>query len=186
VIAVVHQPDTVLRLGPPAGPIGQAVRVLFARWGLGVSWLAAGAAIPGSYWGECEAGLVGASLWVRADTPVHSALHEGCHWVCADDARRAVMHTDAGGSDLEECAVCYLSILLADAIPACGRARLLADMDAWGYSFRLGGARQWFEEDAADARAWLAQAGLLHFALPARGSCAESPAGPRPGDAARH
>lgn len=152
--------DAVLRLGPPAGACGRAVRVIFARYGLGVAWLPAYATIPGSYWGECEAGLVGTALWVRADTPVHSALHEGCHWVCADDARRAAMHTDAGGSDVEECAVCYLSILLAEHIPGCGRQRLLADMDAWGYSFRLGSARRWFEEDAADAWRWLVRRGL--------------------------
>ncbi len=28
-------------------------------------------------------------------------------------------------------------------------------MDAWGYSFRLGSTRAWFEGDAQDARAWL-------------------------------
>jgi len=36
-----------------------------------------------------------------------------------------------------------------------GRARLWADMDAWGYSFRLGTTQRWFEQDAEDARAWL-------------------------------
>jgi hypothetical protein len=34
-------------------------------------------------------------------------------------------------------------------------------MDAWGYSFRLGSARAWFERDADDARRWLQQADLL-------------------------
>jgi hypothetical protein len=38
---------------------------------------------------------------------------------------------------------------------------LLADMDAWGYTFRLGSARRWFEQDAEDARQFLAQRGLL-------------------------
>jgi len=28
-------------------------------------------------------------------------------------------------------------------------------MDAWGYTFRLGSARAWFERDAQDARQWL-------------------------------
>jgi len=32
---------------------------------------------------------------------------------------------------------------------------LWADMDAWGYSFRLGTTQMWFEQDAEDARAWL-------------------------------
>jgi len=30
-------------------------------------------------------------------------------------------------------------------------------MDAWGYSFRLGSARAWFENDAEDAIGWLKQ-----------------------------
>jgi len=98
---------------------------------------------------------------LRPDTPVHSALHEACHWICADHGRRASLHTDAGGDDLEECAVCYLQVLLAEALPGYSRARMLADMDAWGYSFRLGTARAWFEGDAADARAWLAARALL-------------------------
>ena len=34
-------------------------------------------------------------------------------------------------------------------------------MDAWGYSFRLGTARAWFEQDAEDARDWLQSRGLV-------------------------
>ena len=157
----------VLRLGDEHATLPRALRALFARYGLAMRWLADGEAIPGSYWGETEAGLIGATLYVRDDTPVHSALHEGCHWICADETRRAEVHTDVGGDDLEECAVCYLSILLADALPGFGRARMLADMDAWGYSFRLGSARAWFEQDAADARAWLAAQALLPEEAPA-------------------
>jgi hypothetical protein len=37
----------------------------------------------------------------------------------------------------------------------------MADMDAWGYSFRLGSTHAWFEHDAADARAWLVARALL-------------------------
>jgi len=52
--------------------------------------------------------------------------------------------------------VCYLQGLLADHLVVDGgRGRLLRDMDAWGYSFRLGSAERWFREDAADALAWL-------------------------------
>ena len=98
---------------------------------------------------------------MRADTPVHSALHEACHWLCMDASRRAGLHTDAGGDDLEECAVCYLQIVLADRLPDVGGRRLMRDMDVWGYSFRLGSAQAWFEQDAADARAWLVEHGLL-------------------------
>ena len=128
---------------------------LLSGYGLQVDMLPAGAAIPGSYWGEPEAGLV------RPDTPVHSALHEACHYICMDGTRRAGLHTDAGGTDLEENGVCYLQILLADALPGMGRARMWADMDAWGYSFRLGSARAWFEKDAEDALAWLQAQGLV-------------------------
>ena len=42
-----------------------------------------------------------------------------------------------------------------------GRERLMRDMDAWGYSFRLGSTRCWFERDADDARSWLIDEGLL-------------------------
>ena len=76
-------------------------------------------------------------------------------------SRRAGLHTDAGGDDVEECAVCYLQILLADRLPGVGRARLMRDMDAWGYSFRLGSARAYVDEDAQDAWHWLERAGLI-------------------------
>nr|HPQ94214.1 hypothetical protein [Thiolinea sp.] len=61
----------------------------------------------------------------------------------------------------EEDAVCYLQILLADRIPGFGRKRALSDMDAWGYTFRLGSAQRWFEEDAEDARQWLLRHALI-------------------------
>ena len=153
-------PD-VIRLGPAAGATAIATQRLFVEYGLTLIWLSEGVAIPGSYWGESEAGLIRSTLYVRADTPLHSALHEGCHFVCADDARRADLETDAGGGDLEECAVCYLSVVLADRIADFGAARMLADMDAWGYSFRWGGAERWFCTDAEDAHGWLVARGLL-------------------------
>lgn len=135
---------------------------LFAGYGLRIEQVPDGADIPGSWFGEREAGLVGDRLLLRADTPVHSALHEACHWLCLDAGRRAVLHTDAGGDEAEECAVCYLQLLLAPRLPGFGLARALADLDAWGYSFRLGSARAWFENDAEDARAWLLVHGLIH------------------------
>jgi hypothetical protein len=35
------------------------------------------------------------------------------------------------------------------------------DMDEWGYTFRLGSAATWFDQDAADARDWLMRHGVL-------------------------
>lgn len=133
---------------------------LLARFDLELLPVADGAAIPGSYWGECEAGVIGSRVYARADTPIHSLLHEACHLIVLPPAQRARVHTDASDSQIEEDATCYLQIILADALPGVGRARMLADMDAWGYSFRLGCARAWFEHDAEDARAFLADRGL--------------------------
>ncbi len=138
-----------------------ALRELADRYTMNVTLVDPGAAIPGSFWGEPEAGLVGSTVHVRGDTPVHSFLHELCHLVCMDDERRARLDTNAGGDDLEESAVCYLQVVLADELPGVGRSRLMADMDAWGYSFRLGSTQVWFEQDAADARDWLLGRRLL-------------------------
>ena len=136
----------------PCGELGlPALEALFACHGLTLVVAAGHNEIPGSYWGESEAGLVDEQLHVRADTPVHSALHEACHYICMDASRRNQLHTDAGGDDLEESAVCYLQCLLADRLPGYSRECLFADMDAWGYSFRLGSARAWFDHDAEDA-----------------------------------
>jgi hypothetical protein len=150
-----------MAVGAAGSPVRASLRRLLARYGLGVRGVARGEPIPGSHWGAPEAGLAGRALYLRADTPVHSALHEAGHFVCMDAARRARLHTDAGGDDAEECAVCYLSILLAAQVAGFGRARMLADMDAWGYSFRLGSARAWFHEDAQEACAWLLAHGLV-------------------------
>ncbi|MBK5929466.1 hypothetical protein [Halochromatium salexigens] len=120
-----------------------------------------GAAIPGSFWGAPEAGLISPFIYLRDDTPVHSALHEAAHFVCMDGARRAALHTDAGGDVAEEDAVCVLQVLMAEQLPRVGPERLFADMDAWGYSFRLGSTAAWFEQDAEEARAWLRHHGLI-------------------------
>jgi hypothetical protein len=132
-----------------------AVTASLRRFGLELKLTPASADIPGSYWGESEAGLIANTLHARADTPLHSVLHEAAHYICMTEQRRSALHRDAGGDDLEECAVCYLQILLACELPQCGFERACADMDAWGYSFRLGSTRAWFERDAEDARQWL-------------------------------
>jgi hypothetical protein len=133
---------------------------LLARYGLALERVADNAPIPGSYWGDDEAGLIGHTVYVRNDTPVHSLLHEACHLIVLPPARRADVHTDATDCVEEEDAVCVLQVLLGDALPGVGRDRVLADMDAWGYSFRLGSARAYFEHDAQDAWGWLDACGL--------------------------
>lgn len=142
----------------------QALIDLVSKIGMQVQVVDTDAEIPGSFWGDDEAGLIGDVLYLRADTPVHSALHESCHFACMDDKRRSSLHTNAGGNADEENAVCYLQILLSDALPDMGRQKVFADMDAWGYSFRLGSAKAWFEGDADDARQWLQSRGLLKVA----------------------
>lgn len=147
----------VLRLG---GTDRLAVAQLLARYGVDLALTAPGEIIPGSYWGESEAGLRGERLYARLDTPVHSVLHEASHFICMTPERRAQLDRNAGGDDDEESAVCYLQVLLAGELPGVGRARLMDDMDAWGYSFRLGSTRAWFESDAEDAREWLVRCGI--------------------------
>jgi hypothetical protein len=155
--ARLHSAD-VVRVGRRAD---DSIRGLVSRYGAELVVCEAGETLPGSYWGDSEAGLRGSGIFVRADTPLHSLLHELGHFICMSPERRAGLDRDAGGDDSEECAVCYLQIVLADEIAGFGRARMLADMDAWGYTFRLGSARAWFEHDAADARAWLHGHGVL-------------------------
>lgn len=143
----------------------ESLSELLSNYGLSLKMIKTGTDIPGSFWGDEEAGLIANKLLVRADTPLHSILHEACHYVCLDHSRREGIHTDAGGDYDEENAVCYLQILLADHIEGFGKQRMLKDMDSWGYSFRLGSAQNWFEKDAEDALAWLKNENLLDAQL---------------------
>src|ERR1700722_12234879 len=138
-----------------------SLELLLDRYGLGVRLVAPDEIIPGSYWGEREAGLIGTRIFARLDTPVHSVLHESAHFICMTPERRAGLDTDAGGDDAEESAVCYLQLVLAESLPNVGRERMCRDMDEWGYSFRLGSAAAWFEQDAEDARGWVIGHGLI-------------------------
>ena len=148
-----------------------ALASVFEPYGLAVRLQGDGESITGSYWGESEAGLMGADLLVRGDTPVHSAFHEGCHFICMDATRRQSLARDAGGDDAEECGVCYLQIVLADRLTGCSRASMCADMDEWGYTFRLGSAGRWFEQDADDALVWLQVHGVLDANAEPTGQC---------------
>ena len=137
------------------------VAALLARYGLQLCPVANGMPIPGSYWGDAEAGLIGSCVHARGDTPVHSLLHEAAHLIVLPTERREQVHTDATDSVEEEDAVCILQALLGDALPGVGRARVLGDMDAWGYTFRLGSAQAYFEHDAESSWRWLAARDLV-------------------------
>lgn len=150
-------PNSVMRLEQ----IGfETPAALLARFGLQLQRVAPGEPIPGSFWGDEEAGIIGTTVYARDDTPVHSLLHEAGHLIVLPPERRPDVHTDATDSIEEEDATCYLQIVLADELPGVGRVRLMADMDAWGYTYRLGSTRAWFEQDADNAREFLQARGL--------------------------
>jgi len=138
-----------------------ALSQLLEPYGLILHFVPDEEAIPGSFFGDREAGLVGNTLYLRHDTPVHSALHEASHYICMTPQRRLNLDTDAEGGFDEENGVCYLQILLSRHLPTMGSDRMLLDMDRWGYSFRLGNAKAWFEQDAEDAEAWLKHYGII-------------------------
>lgn len=139
----------------------RSTRTLLADYGLRLEMVADGQPIPGSYWGDSEAGLIGTTVYARADTPIHSVLHEAGHAICMGDARRRTLHTDARSDQDEEMAVCYLQALLAPQVAGYSRRQLFADMDAWGYGFVMDHAAAWFEHDARDARSWLVREALI-------------------------
>ena len=128
---------------------------LLSPYGIKIESVADEELIPGSFFGEREAGLKKQTLYLRTDTPVHSALHEAGHYICMDQLRRESLDTDVQGGFDEENGVCYLQILMSDQLQGVGKNRMMQDMDSCGYTFRLGNARTWFEQDAEDARRWL-------------------------------
>ena len=144
----------------------QPLRQFLAEQNLTLITVADDTDIPGSHWGDDEAGLIAGKLYTRSDTPLHSVLHEACHFFLMDASRRDALHTDAGGTAVEENAVCYLQIRLADRFEAIGSQRMCEDMDRWGYSFRLGSASAWFSDDADDAVQFLREGNFWeHFRL---------------------
>ncbi len=160
--ATAVEPDVMVLADVALG----AVDALLGRFGLQFELVEDGAPIPGSFWGDREAGLIGSHVYARRDTPLHSLLHEACHLMVVPPPLRARIHTDASDSQFEEDATCYLQLLLAEDIPGFGIDRAFADMDAWGYTFRLGSARAWFEGDAEDAADYLRDLPHLEGLLP--------------------
>lgn len=137
------------------------IETLLSKYQLILQLINNNTSIPGSYWGDSEAGLIKNTVYVRKDTPIHSLFHETCHYICMDEDRRKNLNTDAKSSYDEENAVCYLQILLANELVDMTSKRMMQDMDTWGYSFRLGSTQAWFENDAEDAFAWLQNKNLL-------------------------
>jgi len=154
----VSDPTNVLNCDPQHQ---QQLTTLLKPYGIEITSVADDQIISGSFFGEREAGLIGNQLLLRHDTPVHSALHEACHYICMDPQRRTKLDTNAEGDYDEENGVCYLQILFADHLPNVGKHRMMIDMDSWGYTFRLGSARAWFEQDADDAEQWLVNHNII-------------------------
>ena len=139
----------------------RAVTRLLAGYGLDLRLVAAAEPIPGSYWGESEAGLHGSMLFARLDTPLHSILHEAAHYICMTPERRAGLYRDAGGDDAEESAVCYLQILLADGWPSRARADLSRIWIGGATVFVWGPPGPGSSRMPRDARSWLIERGLI-------------------------
>lgn len=137
------------------------ITTLLNRYKLTLNIVGKDEEIPGSFWGDEEAGLINNQVYARPDTPIHSLLHESCHYICMDKARRKNLHTDAGGTTDEENAVCYLQIILSQRLSFMGQTRMMRDMDSWGYNFRLGSCKAWFEEDTDDEYQWLIKHRLI-------------------------
>ena len=74
-----------------------SVETLLEGYGLELVRVSRGGKIPGSYWGEPEAGLAGRCIFAREDTPSHSLLHEAAHFVCMTSERREHLWRNAGG-----------------------------------------------------------------------------------------
>ena len=139
----------------------QAIALILARYQLQLSRVPANKDIPHSFWGAPEAGRQRSVLFARDDTPIHSILHEASHFICMPAKQRIQDGIDAGGTAAEENATCYLQILLADWIQGIDQNQLMHDMDAWGYSFRLGSTARWFNADSEDARDWLLEKQII-------------------------
>ena len=129
--------------------------------GIEIKEIAKNHPIPYSYWGAPEAGRKSNKLYIRHDTPVHSILHETCHFVCMPKNQLRDDRVDASGSPAAENACCYLQILISDHVHGFNREIHMKNMDEWGYSFRLGSAAAWFSQDAEDAKEWLVSQNII-------------------------
>ncbi|MDW3095430.1 MAG: hypothetical protein R8G33_07155 [Gammaproteobacteria bacterium] len=137
------------------------LRPLFDRYRLTLEEVGRDEDIPYSFWGTPEAGRLQSTLYARQDTPIHSLLHEACHFICMLPNQRSNNSYDAGGSAIEENACCFLQIILSDYILGFSKAIHMHDMNTWGYNFRLGSTARWFYVDSSDASEWLMRQNII-------------------------
>ena len=52
------------------------IQLLLSRYDLQQQLIDLNQTIPGSFWGESEAGIIQQTIYFRPDTPAHSLLHE--------------------------------------------------------------------------------------------------------------
>ncbi len=140
-----------------------SVKTVLGHYGIEINCVAADEEIPHSFWGAPEAGRKQNHLYIRGDTPIHSILHEACHYICMPATQRLQTQVDAKGSTMEENATCFLQILLSDYLENYDRSQLMQDMDDWGYSFRLGSANAWFSQDADEVCQWLKKRQIINL-----------------------
>ena len=75
-----------------------SLRSVLSLYGIKLIEVAVNLPIPYSFWGTPEAGRIKNKLYVRGDTPIHSILHETCHFVCMSKKQRNLDIFDAKGS----------------------------------------------------------------------------------------
>ena len=105
---ILREPE-VLRLRDVAGC---DVVALLARYGLRFERVADGAPIPGSFWGESEAGLISSTVFARDDTPLHSLLHEACHLIVIPPEMSWRGDRKASGLVFDENVKCCMPLLV--------------------------------------------------------------------------
>ena len=136
------------------------VAALLARYGLAARARRRRRADPRQLLGRTRSRPDRPRVHARDDTPVHSLLHEAAHLIVLppERARRAYRRHRFGRGRRRR----LRAAVAARRRPARRRPRaLMADMDAWGYTFRLGSARAYFERDAEDAGPGCSARGLV-------------------------
>ena len=75
-----------------AAPLRRGLATLLGNYGLDLVWHEADAEIPGSYWGECEAGLVGTRYTMEQSFYSDRLASHGIDCVTPQPAQRDEIH----------------------------------------------------------------------------------------------